>query len=687
MNVFGQLVKARLENIAAAVATVKKGFIYFQTDIDKPVIDDGINVSEIAMRKHLPTIMDEDLLRGVTKVDTLANLEALTRSSGKQYYATDKQMHLYDNGNELVEFGGAGGQGGINYIDNFDFKTDVAGWTGSTNFTITHSTTSPLRGLGSAVLSKGAVNAIGETVKTNFTIDSADLAKKVTISVDYDATDANYADGDIRFKILQAPGTVSEKVIRINGEDLKASKGTHFAQFQTDASELNYALVPEVNSTKTTAYSVKIDNVKVGPQAIAYGSFVGDWKPYTPTLTNFTASSIAFEYRRVGDSIEVRGTATLNAAPTGNLQIGLPSGLTVLKTTTNRSNVVQGYDLSAANFFSGFGHVTDGDSYFEVVDDAITNLWNATTPITWASGDTIEVPPISFKIQGWSSNSQMSEDLGGREIVTHLTGVSGSHTTSGAYEKVVFLNKELDTASSYDSVNNRINILESGFYDIASVVGFISSDIGGRQIALYKNGTRFLLGAAVPGESDASALTPGDWKAIKLEKGDYLEIYMYQNSGGSLGYVTVSDGAYFTVAKRASPQTQFETETIAARYTSDSGQTVSTGANVIYEDLDFDTHNAYNNTNGEFTVPVTGKYTVSASAKPSTSTTLAISVAVNGTPIAQAFNGNASTGTINLPQEIEVKKGDIVSIINDTGGTRTLFTQSRGNTFSIARIK
>ena len=60
MNVFGQMIKARLENVANTIATLKKGFIYFRTDVDRPFIDDGSDVSEVVMRKHLKEIIKED---------------------------------------------------------------------------------------------------------------------------------------------------------------------------------------------------------------------------------------------------------------------------------------------------------------------------------------------------------------------------------------------------------------------------------------------------------------------------------------------------------------------------------------------------------------------------------------------------------------------------------------------------
>ena len=53
MNIFGQLIKARLQNVTGAISQWKKGAIYFRADTNRPYVDDGTDVSEIQMKKHL----------------------------------------------------------------------------------------------------------------------------------------------------------------------------------------------------------------------------------------------------------------------------------------------------------------------------------------------------------------------------------------------------------------------------------------------------------------------------------------------------------------------------------------------------------------------------------------------------------------------------------------------------------
>jgi len=51
---YSELIKARLEQATGVIAQLAKGLIYFKSDTDRPMIDDGADVSQIMMEKHLP---------------------------------------------------------------------------------------------------------------------------------------------------------------------------------------------------------------------------------------------------------------------------------------------------------------------------------------------------------------------------------------------------------------------------------------------------------------------------------------------------------------------------------------------------------------------------------------------------------------------------------------------------------
>jgi len=54
MKHYSELIKARLENLTGVIASAVKGLIYFRSDIDRPYLDDGTDVSQLMLEKHLP---------------------------------------------------------------------------------------------------------------------------------------------------------------------------------------------------------------------------------------------------------------------------------------------------------------------------------------------------------------------------------------------------------------------------------------------------------------------------------------------------------------------------------------------------------------------------------------------------------------------------------------------------------
>ena len=197
---------------------------------------------------------------------------------------------LTTNGSGTLSFSdvSGGGAGGINYITNTRATTDTTGYAtyadaaattpadgtgGSANITFTRNTTNPLRDGGDFKIAKDAANRQGEGVGNAFTIDNADKAKRMLISFDYDASDSDYADGDIKLFIYDVTNT---SIIRVNGEDLLGGKGKHHATFQTAADSTSYRLIFHISSTNAAAYDVFLDEISVGPVGVTSSSVSDD---------------------------------------------------------------------------------------------------------------------------------------------------------------------------------------------------------------------------------------------------------------------------------------------------------------------------------------------------------------------------------------------------------------------------
>lgn len=604
--------------------------------------------------------------------DTLANLQtyAATATDGQLVFATDTQQTFQVVSNALSEVGGSG-QGGINYITNFDFEQGVDGWTGDTTFTITADTNNPLRGNQSARLSKAGVNSNGQEVKTSFTVEGADLAQKLTISFDYDASNVNYSDGDIIIGIRKDPtGTPVE--ISVNANELLGGKGTHYAQFQTDATETDYELYFQVNTTSTDSFSVDIDNVNVGPTAIAVGTIVTDWKDYTPTTQGLGTITVQNAlYRRVGDTLHINAKLTTGVRTANEVQISLPDGLSI-SSEYNSINAV-GYVNPNLNTEASYSVLaTSGDTYFNV-GFRVTGTGLLYTPAQgtqFLSNGTEFQLIAEVKIEGWASNSAMSELLGNRDVVVTGSG-NGGQSTTALVTDITFTETKDTTASWNGSV---FTAPETGEYVIKGCIRTTSGS--NPAIIAFINGvnTNIIIGRP----SNADTIFLFDYIAI-LNKGDTFSVRA--DTSFTLNNIP---SHYIHIQKLSNSQTMFETETVAARYTSDSGQVLNNNDTIVYEDLDRDTHNAYNTTTGVYTAPISGWYNITASVRPSTSSAFALEIQVNS--IGQARNTSDFSGSMVVVNKY-LNKGDEVEFRNVTGGSNTLNTVPAANYFSIARIK
>jgi hypothetical protein len=281
---------------------------------------------------------------------------------------------------------------------------------------------------------------------------------------------------------------------------------------------------------------------------------------------------------------------------------------------------------------------------------------------------------------------------GGREVVARLTKTSTQSFGSSATVKVTFdATADYDTTSSYNGFDGWI-APESGYYDIVGEIAYDNNANGLRQAMIYVDGSLEAQQILAP-NLNASTGTHIQVAAtgVYVNKGEEINLYGRQYTTGAALNV---NGAKMWIAKRSSPQSQLETETVAARYTTSAGTSLSNSAVLIkFEELDYDTHNAYNTSTGVYTVPVSGKYEIFA--------TWLLNAAVNGVN-AQTYiyvNGSVYSRSFleygsnsRYPQDIsdtiELNKGDTIEIRGGTSATsRSVIADSFYNRFTIKRLK
>lgn len=656
-------------------------------------------------------------------------------SNGKIYFKSDGFLYqLNDSGTETKV---GAGSGGINYVSNSDFESNASGYSayadaagsapvdgtgGSPTVTITRSTSSPLRGTASGLITKDAANRQGQGVSYDFTISDADKAMPLAISFDYNPSSGFVAgdSSDLRVYLYDVTNAQVIQPAPYTIQGGSVSNQRFLATFQTNSNSNSYRLIFHVATTSATAWTFKFDNVQVGPQSINYGSPATDWTAYTPTIANVTTSDKTFYWRRVGDSLQIKGSATYSAAPTGEVTVTYPNGYTLdsAKWPTNASaGTVDYYDASADTHYVGF--VYPASTLLHFIGQNQTNtgsptsgtIFNATHPVSApANGDFIDLL-VTFPIAGWSSVVQMSNDTDTR-VVAMSAGGSTTSLTNGADTTIINPTTSFDTHGAYNNSTGTYTIPVSGKY---RATGFyhsgtsIATPSQGRQwsAGIKKNGTSVALnGNLVQVTSTLSDQFYASVSTIfSAVAGDAITFYGFQNVNNATAMVLDGNTTqnYFTVERLTGPSAIAASESVSARYNTAAGQSIPNATNTVinFGTKDFDTHGAVTNptTAWRFTAPSSGKYLVNSmfmlanTGGWSAGETVDFYVQKNGSVFSNIgqYAAQATHSTfvsINGSTLVPLLAGDYVDIaINQgSGGAISLTASSSFNHVSITRV-
>ena len=115
---------------------------------------------------------------------------------------------------------------------------------------------------------------------------------------------------------------------------------------------------------------------------------------------------------------------------------------------------------------------------------------------------------------------------------------SGGQTISNATTtKIQFNNENFDTNSNFDSSTNyRFTPTVAGYYQINAVVSFGGGVSGfSAVLSIYKNGSAYASGSlATPVNTTVGASSVAASLIYCNGSTDYIEVYVYQNSGAGL---------------------------------------------------------------------------------------------------------------------------------------------------------
>jgi hypothetical protein len=187
--------------------------------------------------------------------------------------------------------------------------------------------------------------------------------------------------------------------------------------------------------------TLSFTNVIVGPGIQPQGAVVGGWVNFTPvTFGATTYSSLTGRYRRVGDSAQIRISATINAA-SGTYWFDMPSSIGTIDTTKVRNGNYQDqygvatyYNSPSVNY-AGIVQKTNVANRVRIVGPSGGNEWSQSTntPITPAAGHGIELE-FTVPIAEWAGSGTVQLAQNDVEYAYNTsTSTTASDTTSFGY--------------------------------------------------------------------------------------------------------------------------------------------------------------------------------------------------------------------------------------------------------------
>lgn len=290
------------------------------------------------------------------------------------YPKSDNKMYVLDSSGVEQPLGSGSGSGVPTFFyddlengsasnfttyDDGASATPVDGTGGSpSTLTVTASNSSPLRGSFSLSLAKSAANGQGEGIAASVAIPSGyQQGAKRIIEFLWDGSGSNYAAGDVVAYIYDVTNAT---LITPSVTSMPAAKTPMQFTWDSTASG-SYRLIFHVATTNATAWTVKADDITVGPGQVIPVPAVGEIS-FSPTVNGFgTTTEGKFTGYRDSNFLVVQGFFRAGTVAASTASISLPSGLTIDSTEVTSTSVGQ-----------------DIGRYSRVISGAATDIFGST---------------------------------------------------------------------------------------------------------------------------------------------------------------------------------------------------------------------------------------------------------------------------------------------------------------------
>ena len=493
---------------------------------------------------------------------------------------------------------------------------------GGAGFTITASTTSPLSGKSSGIITKDAANRQGCGVAADFTLANENKAKVLQIKIPYQVASGTYADDQYKVYVYDVDNAVMIEAAPTfikNSLLVEQYRGV----FQATLSGTNYRLIIHNASTSAVASTLRIE-ASVSSQLIAVGNYETDWITWTPTFSGMgTVTNSLAQYRIVGDMMQIKISGRTGTVTTADCRFSLPGGFSpdTAKMTSTRTHkygdVSRIYNSSTpATLLSAFYNSTYPNEVSLSPNSVSGTYTQLGCDSMFTSTDAFASSDIFIPILGRGSNTRLSSEYSQRDVVSQFSIGNAQSIANGSSVEAVISSVIVDSHGSISGNAWIAPVTADYMFNIKVTWG--SNATSYRQMTLFKSTDGGATYPTTVGLDSAGANTNGQHvshinRIVRLNAGDRVKVFLLQASGGSVS--TVSDGNqnFMTVTKWNGGTQVAATATVAARYTTTSGQSIpnSTQTKIQFATKDFDNTNSFDSvTNHRFTFPISGIFRI-----------------------------------------------------------------------------
>ena len=489
------------------------------------------------------------------------------------------------NGINFITYGDAENNattGWATYADTGGLTYPVDGTGGSPNTTLTATSSSPLRGTYSFLITKNSgADRSGEGVSYDFTTAAADNNKKLSISWDYEASTDYTGSSGTEYMTCYVYDVTNATLIATSNVNIPYGSGSQQITFDATTSN-SYRLIFHVAGTGTTAWTYKFDNVKVGPQEAIIAPAIGDWQAWTPTGSHTTNVTYTGYKKRVGDQGYYRVLMSFTGVTdNGAVSINMPTGeaidTTKILKATNDYRTLGTASIADVSVVSYPGLIVYKDAnsvtVTSIADDSGTgggyvaagslDLDATGTPFTSASGDFI-LAEWSAPIANWSSNIQLANsrveyasnsgmtdtaDLSSFVNDPNGSPIPATTYAAGRFKTVRFKNpiQAGDTLQLQVKPNNSVNVwfdCPAQYGDTGSGLGIANNPLNDNGLAIYDvlNSTdvRVYVGRYYASTNNWSASNTSRWRVVKYSNATPTESSTHRKIDGTLSNVTLA---------------------------------------------------------------------------------------------------------------------------------------------------